>query len=567
LYEFGAFRLDPAERLLLREGQPIRLTGKALDALLVLVRANGHLIEKSDLISALWGQTIVEEGNLTVLIWQLRKALGDDVLEHKYIQTVAKRGYRFVAEVRQVVEVNPAQIRSLAVIPFRSLSADVSQDHLGIGLADTIITKLGSMGQIIVRPTTAVIQYFDKRADPLTIGREQQVDAILAGHLEVLSDKVRVTVQLICVRDGSLLWAKSFEDSSHQVFALGDVVAEQIAESTSIRHSVRTEMRSTRQNTRDPKAYRLYLEGRHFWNKRTVEGLRRSIDSFEQAIAKDPQYALAFVGLADSYVLLPSFGIESALKAWPVAKAAAMKALQLDNTLAEAHASLGMVNFYYEWDWLNAEKEFQRAVALNPNYIVAHNWYGLTLAATGRLAEALGEVWCAEAIDPLSLSVNIEVGKIFYWSRKYDMAVAAYRKVIDLNREYARAHSRLGMVHAAREAFDDAIDEFKEAERLSGPDPYLKGLLGYAYACLGNTSEARKMLQELEQRSRCSYVPAFSMVLPSIGLHEDERVFEWLDKSYEDRSTNLIYVKIDPLFDTIRSHPRFVALLHRMGLQ
>jgi DNA-binding winged helix-turn-helix (wHTH) protein/tetratricopeptide (TPR) repeat protein len=569
LYEFGPFRIDPVERLLLREGQPVHLTTKVFDTLLILVQATGHLIEKPELMRALWADSFVEEGNLTALIWALRKALGDEGGKHKYIQTVSRRGYRFVGDVREVVVPESAKIHSLAVLPFRSLSSEPSHDHLRIGLADAIITKLGSTEQIIVRPTTAVLQYApaDKLADPQAIGREQRVDAILAGHIEALSDRIRVTVQLVYVSDGSLLWADSFEESLQQIFVLEDRVAERVKQSMSLRLSVDTKAQPARRHTEDSKAYRLYLEGRYFWNKRTKEGLGRSTDCFQRATIEDPQYALAFAGIADSYVLLGSFGVGPALEAWPIAKTAAIKALELDDSLAEAHASLGMVYFYYEWNWPNAEREFQRAIALTPNYIVAHNWYALNLAAMGRLGEALVEVRRAEEIDPLSLGVNIEVGRIFYWSRKYDRAIEAYRKVIDLNPHYARAHTRLGMAYAAEGSWGDAIHEFKEAQQLSGADPYLDGLLGYAEAMSGNLGRAQVTLEDLKQRSPLTYVPAFSAALVYIGLGEYDSAFEWLERAYQDRSTYLVYAKTDPLLDPVRSDPRFFALLQRMGLQ
>jgi DNA-binding winged helix-turn-helix (wHTH) protein/tetratricopeptide (TPR) repeat protein len=567
LYDFGPYRIDPAERLLLRDGHPVHVTAKAFDTLLVLVRERGHLIEKAELMKAIWGESFVEEGNLTVLISVLRKALGDDGGKHKYIETVAKRGYRFVGDLREVVESEVARIHSLVVLPFHSHTSDVALEHLRVGLADAIITRLGRAGQIIVRPTSAVLQYADKPVDPLRIGREQQADAIVTGHIEALSDRVRVTVQLVRVSDGILLWADSFEEDLQKVFVLEDLVTERVAESMSLRPPEGGKTGLARRTTEDSKAYRLYLEGRYFWNKRTEEGLRRSIDHFQQATARDPHYALAFAGLADSYVLLASFGVESALQAGPIARAAAMKALEIDNSLAEAHVSLGMVYFYYEWDWLQAEEEFQRAIAITPNYILARNWYALNLAAMGRLGEALVQVQCAEEIDPLSLGVHIEVGRIYYWSRMYDRAIDAYRKVVDLDPQYARAHTRLGMTYAASGNFSEAIREFEVAQELSGADPYLDGLLGYVQARSGNVGDARTILENLKRRADHQYVPAFSMALACVGLGEHDQALEWLEKSYEDRSTYMVYAKTDPLLDPVRSDPRFAVLLHRMRLQ
>ncbi len=565
LYEFGPFRIDSTERLLLRNGRPVHITAKAFDTLLVLIQSGSHLIEKSELMRRVWEDRFVEEGNLAVTISSLRKALGDDGGEHKYIQTVPKLGYRFIGDVRQVLEREPTGVHSLAVLPFRSLNVDANA-NCKVSMADAIITRLGSTGQVNVRPTTAVLQYADKLADPVAVGREEQVDAILVGQIEILPSRIRVTVQLIRVLDGSLLWAESYEKNSDEIFAVEEEVAQQVAESLLIFLCGPTKVRVPPRKTTNSNAHRLYLEGRYFWHKRTDEGLRRSIDSFQRATHEDPHYALAYAGLADSYVLLGSYGIEPALQASPIAKSAALKALQLDNSLAEAHTSLGMVYFYYDWSWLKAEKEFQRAIELDPNYIVAHNWYALNLSAMGRLDEALVQVRLAEQLDPLSLNAKIEMGLICYWSRKYSRAIEAYRKIIDLDPRFPRAHTRLGMTYAAEGAFEDAIREFTEAQALSGLDPYLDGLLGYSSALSGNTGLAYKVLEKLEERSRKQYVPAFSMALICVGLGAFDRAMEWFEASYKDCSTYMVYAKTDPLLDPIRSDNRFSRLLDRMGL-
>jgi DNA-binding winged helix-turn-helix (wHTH) protein len=572
LYEFGPFQIDPEERELLHEGKPVHLATKAFDTLLILIRTSSHLIEKSELIRAVWADSFVEEGNLTVAISTIRKALGDDGNEHQYIQTVAKRGYRFVGEVREVVKPEPVlpapfvEIHSLAVLPFRSMNPDSDHEYLSLGLADAIITKLARTGQIVVRPTSAVLKYATSPVDLLAVGREQGVDAVLSGYIETFPDRIRVTVQLVHVGDESLLWADTFEESPQRIFTLEDEIGKRIAQWMSIRLSGEREMRLARPGTENPKAYQLYLEGRYFWNKRTEEGLRRSIEYFRQATTEDVQYALAYAGLADSYVLLDSYGVEPAFQAHPVAKAAALKALQLDNSLAEPHASLGMIYFYYEWNWSAAEHEFQRAIALNPNYVLARSWYALNLGAMGRYEEALGQVRRAQELDALSLEINTVVGRIHYFGRQYDRSIDAYRKVIDLDPHYARAHTRLGMTHAARGAFEDAIHEFEESQRLSCFDPNVAGLLGYAQALSGSTRKARKLLEELTERPHGRYVPASSVALIWIGLGKPDQALEWLAKAYQGRSTDMVYAKTEPLLDPVRSDPRFTALLRQMGL-
>jgi TolB-like protein len=570
-------------------------------------------------MTAVWSDSFVEEGNLTVAISALRKALGDNEYKHEYIQTVAKHGYRFVADIREVVESEPessslstvasplplaaafwrsrlfpplitslalmglafsvavvgpfkpssahAEIQSLAVLPFEAANPDPAHEYLKLGLADAIITRLANTGQIIVRPTSAVLKYADSPPDPRVAGAEQKVDAIVAGHIETSSGRVRVTVQLVRVGDGSLLWADSFEKDPDQVFGLEDEVAERIAQSISIARRGTEKKLLPRTQTENSKAYQLYLQGRYFWYKRTERGLLRSIEYFQQATTEDPQYALAYAGLADSYVLLDSNSVEPTSQAFPAAKAAALKALQLDNSLSEAHTSLGVVYFYYEWNWTGAEQEFQRAIALNPNYALAHSWYALNLAAMGRYDEAISEARHAQELDPVSAEINTVIGRVFYYSHQYDQSIDPYRKVIDLDPQFTRAHIRLGQTYAAKRAYGDSIAEFEKAQQLvSRPNSYLEGSLGYAQGLSGNTGKAREICEELTERSRIQYVPAFSIALVYLGLGERDHALEWLNKAYQDHSAYMVFAKTDPLLDPLRSDPRFAALLHRMGL-
>jgi DNA-binding winged helix-turn-helix (wHTH) protein/TolB-like protein/lipoprotein NlpI len=608
LYEFGAFTVDPAERLLLREGELVPIKAKVFDVLLVLIRRSGRLVEKSELMTAIWPDSFVEESNLTVSVSLLRKALGDDGDEHKYIQTVPGRGYRFLGEVRELGKpkdkssIPPrrrsslssafyivclilaaltvavvtarfrkpsgvqAEIHSLAVLPFQFLGSDNAHGYLSLGIADAIITRLGSTGQIAVRPTSAVGQYANSPADPVAIGRQLKVDAILTGHLEALSDRTRVTAQLVRVADGALVWAGTFEKSPDQMFALEDEVAERIVHSMPLRLSSEAQVRLARPSTENSKAYQLYLEGRYFRNKRTKEALHRSIEDFKQATTQDGHFALAYAGLADSYILLGSRGVEPSRKVFEDAKTAALRSLELDTSLAEAHASLGMIYFYYEWNWREAEEQFQTAIALNPNYAVAYDRYALFLAAMARQEESFVQVRHAHELDPVSLDINTVVGRTFYLSRHYDESIDAYRKVIDLDPYWARAYIHLGTTYTAEGAYADAIREFGESERLAGADPYLDGLVGYAQARSGNTVKARELLEQLTRRSRRENVPAYSIAIVYLGLGERDKALEWLDNASQDRSTYLVYAKTDPLLDPLRSDPRFAALLQRMGL-
>ena len=621
IYEFGPFRLDPNERQMRRDGAVVPITAKAFDTLLLLVQKSGHLFEKSEIMQAIWPDSFVEEGNLSVTIHMLRKTLGDDTNEPKYIETLAKRGYRFVGHVNEVfgpereLGLNPSggiepllvhptssaflsyrlavvflaviavtfgiytahsrytttagtRIQSLSVLPFRTFNRDPTQDYLGLAMADAIATTLGSAGNVIVRPTNAVTLPGNSAVDPVSLGRQQHVDAILAGSIERLPDRVRVTAQLTRVSDGSLLWAQNFEEPTRRMYALEEEVESKVEDSLSARLNLNKDkdLSASTGSRPDFDAYQLYLQGRYFWNKRTEDGLRRSIEYFQQATIDDPNYAKAYAGLADSYALLGSYGVEPAEQAYPSAKSAALKAVRLDDSLSEAHTSLAMISFYYEWNWRDAEHEFRRSIELNSQYAIAHTWYAISLAALGRNEEAVEQVQQAQALDPLSLIINTEVGRVFYLIHDYDQSVLAYRKVIDMEPQFARAHARLGMTYAAENKFSDAIQEFNQAQRLSGSDPYLDGLLGYAQARSGDKAAARNLLARLQNRARNKYVPAYSMALICIGLGDRDLALELLSKSYADRSTYMVYAKMDPLLDSVRTDPKFTALLKIMHL-
>jgi DNA-binding winged helix-turn-helix (wHTH) protein/Flp pilus assembly protein TadD len=466
VYEFGPFRADELERLLLRGGRPVPLSSKTLDVLLILLRNAGHLVEKTDLLREVWAGSFVEDNNVAVTISMLRKALGDDGAEHQYIQTVAKRGYRFIPSVREIVEPSRNASKSAATVATSSEEA----------LAERILNLL---------------------------------------------------------RNGY---------ASHTVPHLNG------------------------RRSESERANRLYLEGRYFWNKRTENGLLRSIACFRQATEDDPRYAMAYSGLADAYCLLASYGVDSAENAFPNAKAAGQAALQLDPSLAEAHTSLGMISFFYEWNWQNAEKHFRRAIELNPEYPFAHTWYAVSLAAADRCGEAITQIQYAHDLDPLSLITNTEVGRVYYLCRKYEEAIRAFSRAIDLDPHFARAHSRLGMTYAAQQSFSAAIDEFCKAEELSGNDPYLDGLSGYCKALAGQTDAARSTLDILRRPGQDRFIPSYSVALICIGLNDREGAIEWLEKSYEDRSTYLVFARRDPLLDPIRADIRFRSLLEHMGL-
>ncbi len=631
LYEFGPFQLDPPERLLLCDGQPVPLPPKAFDLLLTLVDRSGHLVEKDELLKAVWPGAFVEEGNLAVTVSLVRKALNDDRGQHRYIETVSKRGYRFVADVKRLdegeaspaaqetapppstpIQASPVEavtsrvpeevakrkflapliialagalmvlaiafwnnpsflsrdhspIRSLAVLPFHTLSTNSSDKYLSLGMADAVITKLAATGKIVVRPTSAIQQYAGSNLTPQAIGREQGVDAVLDGRIQRESDQVRVTVQLIRVRDGVQLWADTFDRQFTDVFALEDALSAMAAQSLRLQLSGEQSKKFTRRSTQNPDAYDAYMKGRYFWNKRTESGLNKGLDYFRQAIKLDPGFAEAYSGVADSYATLGLYSVLPPRQAFPTAKDAAIRALQMDDSLAAAHATLGFIYFYYEWNPAASSKEFLRAFAENPDYAMAHSWYGESLAATGQYPQAMAEARRAMQDDPLSLIIGSNAGWTFALAHHYDQAVDTLKKTIDIDPNFPRTHFRLGQVYEMRGQYAIAIPEFEKAVQLSGGDPYYAGSLGHAYAASGNARQARAVLQNLQSRVRRQYVPAYAIALIYAGLGDKDQAFRWLQSAVGDRSTSMVFLRGDPELANLRSDPRFAQLSHALN--
>ena len=638
LYEFGPFQLDPPERLLLCDGQPVPMPPKAFDLLVFLVGRSGHLVEKDELLKSVWHGSFVEEGNLSVTISVLRKALNDDRGQHKYIETVSKRGYRFVADVRRVgdpeILATPVQadapvageyipqpgqlsgivfkpvaasaralrssvlvaalglgviaisllvrmavrrgdgsnqveaavtIHSLAVLPFQTLGAKSGDEYLGLGMADALITKLGNTGKIIVRPTSAIQKYAEKGLSPQAAGLEQNVDAVLDGRIQRGSDRVRLSVQLIRVRDGVQLWGESFDKEFTDIFALEDSLSERVAQSIRLKLTGEETRRFAKRSTERPEAYEAYVKGRYFWNKRTEKGMRKGLEYFRQAIALDPTFAEGYVGVADSYATLGLYALLPPKEAFPAAKEAAKRALEMDDGLAEAHASLGFIHFYYDWNAAEAVKEFQRALVENPNYAMAHSWYGENLAAMGRFQESSAETQRAMEGDPLSLIIASNAGWTFSLAGRIDEAIEILKKAIDVDPNFPRTHFRLGRAYEQKKSYDLAILELERAVSLSPEDACYKGSLGHAYAVSGHVDKARKVLQELEARTGQPYVPAYAIALVHAGLGENDRAFSWLQRAFDDRSTPMAFLKWDPQLSGLHSDPRFAQLVQRIS--
>src|ERR1051325_5864275 len=502
IYEFGPFRIDLARYLLLRGEESIPLSPKVFETLLYLVQHRGEVGKKDDIINSIWPDTFVEESNLAQNIFLLRRALGEEKNEHRYIVTIPGVGYRFVASVKEVAgtQTQPAEtstnrVTSVAVLPFKDLSGEDGDKFLGPGLADALIMRLSSIRDLKVRPTTAVLKFSNVREDPLAIGMELNVDALLDGVYQRDTDKIRVSVQLVSVKSGVTLWAAKFDEKLTDIFTIQDSISEQVVRSLALQLSGDEQRQLKESYTLNPEAFQLFVKGRYFWNQRTTESLKKSLDYAQQAIAVDPAYAPAYVALADSYNLLGAqHCVFTPRDSFPKARAAALRALEIDEKLAEAYASLGFINFCFEWNWEAAEQNYLRSIELKPNYATAHHWYGELLTTLGRFEEAYVELRMAQELDPLSLAINVDMAAAYYYSRQYAQSERQLLNLLELNANFIRGRMMLGKVQEQRGAHAKAIETLKIANELAGNDPVTLAALAQAYATAGGSAEARQIM-------------------------------------------------------------------------
>lgn len=573
-YEFGPFRLEATERVLLRSGQPVPLTQKAFETLVVLVRNAGRLLEKEELLNTIWPDTFVEECTLFQNIFALRKALGETAGKHRYIETVPRHGYRFIAKVSQSIIDDSSQtakaettpkLKAIAVLPFQSLSSDKDDQYTGIGMADSLITKLSNIRSVIVRPTSAVLKYHGHDYGWETAGKELRVDLVLEGMILRSGDKVRVTAQLVEVETGASLWADKFDESFTDIFTLHDTISERLISALTLQLTSDERKLLAKRQTRSSEAYQLYLKGRYQWNRWTEQGFHKSVECFLRVIEIDPYYALAYAGLSDAYSALAYHGYVSPSEAMPKSKAAAKRALQIDDALAEASFSLASVLFLYDWDWLAAEKEFCRAIELGPTYAIAHQGYGLFLTAMGRFDKAHELFIQALELDPVSLLVNTSAGFHYYYSGEYDRALAQWQKTLEISDSFGLTHLVIGNAYVQMQMYDEAIVEYEKAIDLLGGTPEVLSALGYVYGIKGQKTAAMEVLEKLRELQH-KYVASFTLSVVYAGLQDKDSAFEWLEKAYETRSNKLVYLNVNPVFNSIRSDARFSGLLKRIGL-
>ncbi len=618
LYEFGPFRLDAAERLLLRAGETVPLTPKAFDVLLALLEQPGHLLEKEVLLKAVWPDSFVEENNLADNISRLRKALCDGENGQKFIETVPKRGYRFVADVKElngesaapVTPVSPVsaelavtpsapksavslrkrlqitlaifgllalsltsiglylhfkpapRVESLAVLPF---SADAPTEYLADGITESLINNLSRLSNLRVTARATAFSYKGKEKNPRQVGQELNVGTVLTGRVALRDDYLTVQVEMVDAATGTQKWGERYQRKLSDIFAVEEEIGRQITEKLRLRLSGEEQRQLAKRYTDNAEVYQLYLQGLYLFNRKTEAGLLKAIDYFEQAVAKDPRYAPAYPALANCYLMLSAK--EGPAKLLPEAKAAVTRALAIDHDLAEAHASLGHLKWVYDLDRAGAESELGQALKLNPNSAVVHYVYGRVLTDTGRFDEAHAQAKQAIELDPLSIQYRKSVAYILFLSRRYDEAIAEYRKLIVIAPEFPQAQRELGLAYEQKRMYQEAFDQLQKTHEM--PENYGKTMLradiGHLYAVWGKRTEAQQVLAELLRQSEQSYVSAYDIAVIYAGLGETERAFAWLDKAVEQHPFWLCWLKLDPRLDALRADSRFRFLLQRVG--
>jgi len=457
-------------------------------------------------------------------------------------------------------------IDSLAVLPFQNASADPNAEYLSEGITESLINSLSQLPSLKVKSRNTVFNYKARGADAQKIGRDLGVRALLSGRVSQHGEDLAISVELIDTKDDSHIWGEQYSRKLSDIIALPEEIARDVSEKLRLRLSGVEEKQLSKSYETNSEAYRLYLQGRFYWNKRTAEGLQKGIEYFNQVIQKDANYAPAYTGLADCYALLNVYNVTPATEVYPKAEEAAAKALQLDETLSEAHASLAFISYRYNWKWPEAEREFKRSIELNPNYGTAHQWYSAFLAASGRHNEAVAEARRAHELEPFSLPINADLVRHLYYARQYEEATKEARKLLEMDESASRAHVELGQILEQQGKFDEAIAELQKAASLSDNSVSALTSLGHAYALAGKKGDAQKIIKRLEELSREHYVSPYHTAVIYAGLGEREQALAWLERARDERFNWIPFIQVDPLFDNLRSEPKFKNLVQSIGL-
>ena len=648
LVRFGIYAVDLRTSELWKQGRKIKLQEQPCRILAILLEQRGEVVTREELRKRLWSDdTFVDfDHSLNTAIMRLREALSDSSDNPRFIETLPRHGYRFIAPVEEmaateqekkenagsastpelsaavpqsgpteifiadnmeaesktrgirsrralvlgiligvlavvllgigwrflrdgaVANLSRNSIKSMVVLPFENLSGDKDQQYFTDGMTDELIAHLAKIRSLRVISRTSSMEYKGTHKTLSEIARNLNVDAVVEGTVLRSGDRVRITAELVQVATDRHLWAETYESPLGDVLALQSQVASAIVNEIRINLTPEEQQRLASTRPVSAEGYEDYLKGRYFWNKRSEEGLTKAIEYFQLATEKDPHYALAFAGLADCYSIIGSaiVGTVPSQDVAPKAKAAALKALELDDTLAEAQTSLATVRFNYDWDWTAAAQGFKRSIELNPSYATAYQRYSLYLMAMGRTKESLAQMNRARELDPLSISMNFSLGWRLYMAHQYDQAIEQLQNTLDMDPSFALPRMVLGQAYEQKGAYPQALTELQKAVSASHESPQMLGALGNAYGASGNRSEAGKVLAQLMEQSKKQYVSPFYVAIVYAGLSENDKAIDWLEKAYKDRSNAIVFSKVDPQLDTLRSTPRFKSLLRRLAL-
>jgi TolB-like protein/tetratricopeptide (TPR) repeat protein len=562
-WAFGPFTLDETEGSLTREGEPIPLAPKAFEALLLLLNRTGQLATRTDLIAALWPDAYVDDSNLTSTVWTIRRALGSA----GWIETVPKRGYRFVGDAKQLRpragNAECASVRLLAVLPLRPLVPDQRDEVLEVGMADTLITRLGAFPNVVVRPIGAVLTHRGPNQDPLAIGRRLGVDSVVEGSIQRDKERLRITVRLLEVRSGRMMWAQAFDATFDDIFSVQDLIATKVASALEL-PLTGDDLRLIRRHTTNVEAYQLYLEGRQAWHRWPSPGYEHSRDCFEQAIAIDPKYIYAYIGLTRYFGLGAAMGVLRPADAWPRAEIATATALRLDDTLGDTYNSIAALHLYVQRDWPAAERAFRRALELEPSDAETRNHYGFSLMLFGRTDDAIKELGRAVELDPLALRFHRNLGFVLYQSQQYDAAIATYAKIFDLDPSYTSIYELIGDACEQKGLYAEAITHWSRAMSSSGLPMAATGVAELSKTEFTTALQAlwRPRLNRLMERvAQGEYVPPMEVARASVRLGNLDDAVSWLAKAADVRDRLILELPLDPKFDPLRGDSRFEAIV------
>jgi TolB-like protein/Tfp pilus assembly protein PilF len=562
---FGVFEVDLGGRELRKRGIRVKLQDQPFQVLQILLLHSGNVVTREELRESIWpADTFVDfDQGLNNAVKRLRDALGDSAETPRFIETIPKHGYRFICTTE--LSSAPPQLRSLAVLPLENLSHDPEQEYFAEGLTEALITTLAKIGALRVISRTSVMQYKGVHKPLREIARDLEVEMVVEGTVLRAGRRVRITAQLIDAAKESHLWAETYERDLRNILALQSEVAQAIAREVQIKLTPQEQAQFAQVPPVDPESYEAYLKGRYHWNRRVVGGFEKAIGYFQEAIAKDPTCGAAYAGLADCLSGLGVWGFVSPKEGCGKAKRLARKALEVDRGLAEAHASLAWATMWHDYDFLAAEREFERSIELNPRYATAHQWFGMSLGLMGRYEEGYTELKRAIRLDPCSSVIHWTLGFVYRRARRYDQAIEQHERALELDPNFAQGHGGLGFDYLEKGMYEPAISELQKAVQLSQSAPTFLAWLGEAYAVAGHRDEALRVLERLQELSKQRYVTPYIVAGIYAALGKKEEALQWLNSAYSEHATFMVLLKTDPRFDDLHAEPHFQELLRRMN--